>query len=296
MTLPTTALQLLQIQTEFGGVVATGLNEYYRGSVSGYVPWFQPDIGYGTIPSASTISMGTFRGATRGVQSTVVIGGNTQNYVFNTAKIAGYNATAPFYAKLIINAGVVVGSASVGSYALNIDGSWKSTDQVEVINNGYIVGMGGQGGGDTGYAAGGNGGAGGPALIVQRPTTFTNNGTVGGGGGGGGQGGGGTFTFKDGSVQVAGGGGGGGAGNNAGAGGPSSQAAGAAGTLTTGGAGGAGSSSGNGGAGGSLGNYGGVGTAYDFAGGNGAAPGSSVVGQSNIVGGTLGGVVYGPRS
>ena len=263
-----------------GGANPISLSEYYRGSATGYVPYNQPDIGYGLIPSASTISMGAFRGATRMTIRSVTIAANTNNYVFNTSQISGYVAGAT-QARLIINAGVVVGSASVGSYALNIDTSWNTYDIVEVFigSGAYVVGAGGAGAGSTGYAAGATGGSGGPALIVQRSTSITNGGVVGGGGGGGGSGGGGSFTFK-GTTYYGGGAGGQGSGPGAAA----------------GGAAGGGGNAGAGGAGGGFGAAGGAGAAGDYPGGAGGAAGLAVVGKANITGGTLGGTVYGTQS
>ena len=55
----------------------------------------------------------------------VTISASTQNYLANTAKVSGYvsgNTDVTF----VINSGVVVGSASTGSYAFTVDTSWAA--------------------------------------------------------------------------------------------------------------------------------------------------------------------------
>ena len=306
MTLPTSLLTLINIQTEFGGSIATSLNEYYRGGA--YVPYYQPSTSYGLIPSASTIGMGSFRGVTLATLKYVYILANTQNYVFNTAKVSGYVA-GQGCVRLVILPGVVVGSASAGSYALTVDTSWSSSDVVEIINQGYIVGAGGNGGAGAPVnpvAAAGAGASGGPAVLIQRATNFQNTGVVGGGGGGGGGGGYGSFTSNGIVSRYGGAGGSGGAGNNVGT-GAIGAPSGASGSLTAGGAAtlSSGIGGGSGGAGGSLGVAGSAGSAGvpsvggdASAGGAGGAAGVAIVGQGNLTnnGSYLPGTVYGARS
>lgn len=152
------------------------------------------------------------------LQAAITISSNTQNYVLNTAKVAGYVA-GQTDVTLTINSSIIVGSASAGSYALDVDTSWAAGDTVNIVNGGFIVGKGGNGGDGGTYNCGQinatAGGAGGPALRAQRAISITNNNIVGGGGGGGGGGNGGFFTGQ----PVGGGGGGGGAGNSVGSGG-----------------------------------------------------------------------------
>lgn len=115
--------------------------------------------------------------------------------------------------QLTINSGVYIWSDSTSTAALTIPSSIKT--QVTIINNGYILGRGGNGG--TPFNAGSNGG---PAISNAASNIVLINGSgafIGGGGGGGGGG--------AGEGQSGGGGGaGGGRGGNA---------------QTTGGAGGA---------------------------------------------------------
>jgi hypothetical protein len=171
---------------------------------------------------------------------------------------AGWNGTTPVQAT--INGGVwISGSAQANSTpALTINGSFPNG--VTLINNGAIVGRGGDGGG--GQAPYGTGTAGGLALGVSVGVTIQNNGTIAGGGGGGNGGGYGATTvytscnmsedFSGGAVAGGGGGGGGrsnvsfnSSGGAAGSGGSGigcspSRVAAAGGAGTSGGAGGGG--------------------------------------------------------
>lgn len=108
----------------------------------------------------------------------LVLSANVNNYVLDVAKVAGYEP-GNTDVELIVNAGVVIGSTSTGSFALDIDTSWATGDTIKIVNNGTIAGY--------GAAAA----AGGPALRAQRPVSIDNAaGIVAGAGGGGGNGGG----------------------------------------------------------------------------------------------------------
>ena len=91
--------------------------------------------------------------------------------------------------------------------------------EIEIINQGAIVGAGGTGGGGRSVAAGQQGTSGGTALSIQRLVVIQNAGTIAGGGGGGGAGGGFPNQPPGQPGQRSGGGGGGGAGRNVGQGG-----------------------------------------------------------------------------
>lgn len=218
-----------------------------------------------------------------------------------------------------INSGVYIGSNTTGTPALTINGSFPGG--VELVNNGFIVGMGGAGGRggdipfynwDVAYTAGAAGSAGGGALSVSSAITITNNGTIGGGGGGGG--GGGSFTYQSGyTVMGASGSGGGGgrssaaANSSGGSSGTTSYGSvaagntGGAGTSSAAGSGGASVSSGTGtnGAGGNGGGWGAAGATGGTssnpsgpyggrAGGGGGSAGYAVSGNSNITWATTG--------
>jgi hypothetical protein len=102
--------------------------------------------------------------------------------------------------KFIIEAGVVIGSSSTNTYALET-GNWPSGAIVTLkVNSGaYIVGKGGTGGTPMG-----NGGSGGNAILLDHNLTLTNSGVIGGGGGGGG----GATSTVSGAAGMANGGGG----------------------------------------------------------------------------------------
>jgi hypothetical protein len=153
------------------------------------------------------------------------------------ALAAGWNGSSAVRAT--INAGVYIWSNNTGTAALTINGSWPGG--VTLVNNGFIMGRGGNGG--TGYwsppsSAAMAGSTGGPAISLGVNATITNNAgafIAGGGGGGAGSG-------ITGATGGAGGGGAGGGtgGNLVNAGGGSNN--------TAGGAGGAIGSSGSNGA------------------------------------------------
>lgn len=105
--------------------------------------------------------------------------------------------------------GVTLGSKSSSLAALDT-GTFPSGSSLKIINNGTIVGLGGNGGnpgycGETSLELAGPGGAGGPALRARMAVTVVNNGKIWGGGGGGGGGG-----VRSGYCTIGGGGGGGG--------------------------------------------------------------------------------------
>lgn len=110
--------------------------------------------------------------------------GDQANLNLRTWALAnGWNGTVE--AIIEIPADTYIYSTSTGSAGLIINGSWPGG--VTVINNGYIMGMGGSGGsvisgGSTAYA----GESGGPAISLGVSCSITNNSYIGGGGGGGG--------------------------------------------------------------------------------------------------------------
>ena len=124
---------------------------------------------------------------------------------------SGWNGSSKVVATL--SSGVYISGSSTGTAALVIDGSFPGG--LDFINNGYILGLGGNGG-QGGYAGGNtssggqSGASGGKALEVSTAVTFTNNGTIGGGGGGGGGGGPASYSGYKRLYTFPGGGGGGG--------------------------------------------------------------------------------------
>ena len=199
-----------------------------------------------------------------------------------------------------IGSGVYVSSSSTGSPALTITGSFPNG--VQLINSGYIVGIGGAGGSGSGQQTTGYpGNAGGLALSVSTAVYINNLGTIGGGGGGGGGGG----AATENTYGWGGGGGGGGqSGANNSSGGAAGDtyfqrsraaAAGSSGTSSgagTGDIGGAApnpqASGGVGGTGGAWGSAGSTGASGSWiggttAGGAGGAAGAAITGNSNII-------------
>lgn len=251
------------------GKIALNANinlEFSRGNLmSSYrgVKYYKPSTATIGYFDSTNLNFSDFRGT----QSSVIVNiaafsVDTQNYTLNPAAVTGY--VAGFTTVTVtINSGVYIGSSSTSTYALTITG-FVSGDTVNLINNGFIIGAGGNGGASHSDAAGDAGSPGGNALLLQCPVNITNNGTIAGGGGGGGAadggktygsclGGGGAYTGQ---------GGGGGAGYNGGGAGSGSPN-GSAGTKTAGGGGAgagggpgvAGATSGNGRAGGAAGKY-----------------------------------------
>lgn len=227
--------------------------------------------------AGTVISMNNLRGKSNRVALAVTLSSNTYNYDVYTAISSnpGYDP-GKTDVTLTINPGVQVGSTSTGTYALSVPSSFSPGDTITVVNNGLVIGTGGNGGsggngfsvagGYAGWNSGNPGGPGGTALYIARPTTITNNATVAGGGGGGSGGPGGGVTYVT-SDQIntyvnGGGGGGGGAGYNGGSGGSAGGGGGAPGNPGSPGTANAG------GSGGPKGTYGGAGNA---GGGQGAA-------------------------
>ena len=288
-------LKISEIATEFGDTTPNSMSEYYRGGS------LVPDAPANTsIPTSGAIGIGDFYGATNRVAVPLTISANTQNYnVYTQASASPLYTAGIADVTLTINPGVVVGSSSTGTYALNVPNAFNAGDTVTIVNNGTVIGRGGNGGsGGSGFTnPGGGGGNGGNAVYVNRALILTNNGTLAGGGGGGGGGGAqnnSSFTPK-GSPSPSGsggGGGGGGAGNTAGSGGgggPSpfgTGGSGGGGNTTSGGGGGAGTPGptpgGPGGSGGGQGANGGGGTTRSGSGGGGGTRGFYVVGNPNI--------------
>ena len=246
--------------------------------------WKSIQSGISLVPIPSTSETVTIN---------LTIAANANNYVLSDFLSGTSYYPGRSIINLTVDAGVIVGSGTVGTPALIIDGL-VSGDLLNLTNNGNIAGAGGQGGAAGSYVVtntpilnskgqqvfttngtgkgtiasttssvtsipGRPGEVGGTALYVTYLTNLVNNGTIAGGGGGGGGGGGST-----------GGSGGGGAGRKAGSGANN-------GTLTAGGAG-----AGLGGAGGARGSAGSAGTNNTNTGGLGGAPGAAILGIDKV--------------
>lgn len=199
------------------------------------------------------------------------------------ALAAGWNGSSALIAT--IPGGNTITASSTGAVALTISGSFPGG--VTLINNGLIIGRGGDGGaGAVWQNTGSPGNSGGVALSVSSAVSINNgSGVIAGGGGGGGGGGSGRGQYSKFFPNSSGGGGGGGIGISSG--GLGGVAVGTGGRAGTNGTGGSTSTAGTGGVGGtypstSSGGTGGNGGSY----GSGGATGGS--GSGNI-GGTGGG-------
>lgn len=280
MTLPATgAISLSQVNTELGLSATASINM----NASNVRTLFGKASG--------AISMSDGYGKAN--QFAFTISSNQANANLRTLALnAGWNGTSKVVAT--INSGVYISASTTGGPALTVDGSWPGG--VQLVNNGTIVGMGGNGGqgGNQGTNDGLNAGisSGGGALSVSSAITITNNGTIAGGGGGGG--GGAAFNGYINKSLVTDGGGGGGGGRsslyNSAGGGSNIGATGGGGTISAAGAGGyrppisgydAGGSGGGGGGWGASGASGTGSSSYGGA-GSGAGGGYAVSGNGNI--------------
>jgi len=250
MTLPASGpLSMSAINAEFG----RGLNlNAYRGTT-----WFTDAGASGTFTSSNLGFNQFYSKRPTSPTFSFSIGSNQTNANLRTLAVnAGWNQSSAVVAT--INGGVYLSSNSTGTPGLTINGSFPGG--VSLTNNGFIVGMGGNGGaGPTSGPAvqvgpGTAGAGGGLALSVSVGVTITNNGTIAGGGGGGGGGTSSANTGDKGGGNYYGGGGGGGGRSSAAANssGGAGGAASGAGTVLSGNSGGAGtvSAAGTGGQGG----------------------------------------------
>ena len=155
----------------------------------------------GTTAGTSLSMPSGFWGKSSGVS--LVISSNQVDLNLRTWALAnGWNGNDKV--TITLNNSVYIYSTGINSGALVIDGSWPNG--LKFINNGYVLGKGGDGGSN---AAGSNGM---PAVYINAVCTIVNNGYLAGGGGGGG----GAFNSSMHPTNYAGGGGGagGGAGGN----------------------------------------------------------------------------------
>ena len=102
----------------------------------------------------------------------------------SAATAAGWDGVSPVSLTITVSTGAVVGSNSAASPAMTID-AFPTGSSITLINNGTVVGAGGQGGQFVYANNAQSGGSGGTALKILTTTKITNNGIIGGGGGGG---------------------------------------------------------------------------------------------------------------
>lgn len=172
-------ISLLDLKTEFSDTDPVNLGDYYRGGALN-------TSASTNVPTSGAISLGMFYGlsAVTYFNLNQTISADTNRYNLQAQLInAGWNGVDIVNATITINANIVVYSDDTAIPALSIPNTIPDGSIININNNGYIIGMGGAGGGFSSTLAGK---AGGPALSTQKPVSITNNGTIGGGGGGGG--------------------------------------------------------------------------------------------------------------
>ena len=232
------------------------------------------------IPTTGAISFADFYGSASKPTPTYTFSTSASDVTIDVSTIPGYDGAAQNDIQIIVNSGVYVWSTSTSLPALTIIGT-DPLDKLTLINNGYIMGKGGNGGTRSAGAAGG------PAIsLLNMNITIDNTNPaayIGGGGGGGSSG------YKPDFTILYNGGGGGAGGGNGGNGRVDGT------TVSIGGAGGAigaigsgGGSAGGGGAGGAGHNdrYGGSGGGRIFPGTGGTAGGGGAGGSANNAGGS----------
>jgi hypothetical protein len=139
----------------------------------------------------------------------IIISSNQTKYSLDSTKIPG-GITNGIDINVTINSGVIISSDTTATAAFRVASGFTNS-KIKIINNGHIVGMGGNGGNGAVYTVDGefnstlvsaatSGLPGGTGISVLSPIEMTNNGRISGGGGGGGAG----------YASVAGAGGGGG--------------------------------------------------------------------------------------
>lgn len=174
------AVTLSKIQTELGGTNPISLSEYYNGGT------------YTTtnniiVPTSGIISISKFYGSVKQFVFSITTNSSTTKNLRSLAVAAGWNGSDNVLATIAQS--VIISSNTTSTAALIIDGSFPNG--VTLVNNGYIVGMGGRGGDTINNNSGvpaAAATAGGAAISAATPVSINNRSTIAGGGGGGGAG------------------------------------------------------------------------------------------------------------
>jgi hypothetical protein len=152
-------------------------------------------LGQATVRTLTGIASGRIRLAVDGygkanrVALSYTFSSNTTQTTINPAAVSGYIAGKTDLT-ITVNSGVYVYSTDTATAGLTISG-FSAGDTIALVNNGYIMGMGGYGGDyplNLASVTSGPGGSGGPALSINYNIALTNNSYIAGGGGGGGSG------------------------------------------------------------------------------------------------------------
>jgi hypothetical protein len=167
-------ISLTQVATEFGGTAPHQMSEYFG-------------VDAGVPASGSAIGLGNFYSKANKFVATITSNAQELNlYTWLTS--IGWDQNRKV--ELTINSGVYIWSDNTSAAALNMGGTYPKG--LTIINNGYIIGKGGNGGSIMQTTAGGGYDniiaptVGGPAINLTGPVSIDNtNGYIGGGGGGG---------------------------------------------------------------------------------------------------------------
>jgi hypothetical protein len=196
MTLPVSgAISFNAINVELGvaGTTQANINQATYRTLAG-------------VPSGQ-ISLSNFYGKSNRGTASITYSASAADVSLNITSLSGYLA-GNTDVTITINSGVYLYATSTANAGLTLTGG-SGTDTLTIVNNGYIMGMGGNAGGSTTQTATPSviPQAGGTALSLGFNTSITNNSYIGGGGGGGGGAG---WSYNN---TWAGGGGGAGGGN-----------------------------------------------------------------------------------
>ena len=167
-------LSFSEIINEFADSPPYSMSEFYRGGLK--VPTNNTNI-----PLNGTIRFSNFYNAVNRVALSVVYSTNTQQATVNPITLPGYIPGVSDIT-ITVNSGIYVWSNSTAIPALNITGGLAVGDTITLVNNGFIMGRGGNASGTLNAPPGNPGG---PAMNILTPLRITNNSFIGGGGGGG---------------------------------------------------------------------------------------------------------------
>ena len=130
--------------------------------------------------ATGVMAAGAFNAVTRAIAAQTFATNTTQT-TLNVSTLAGYQAGITDIT-ITVNSGVYLYSTDTAAHALTISGA-TAGDTVTLVNNGFIMGKGGNGGNTAGQGEAGTNA--GPAISLGCTTYLTNNSYIGGGGGGG---------------------------------------------------------------------------------------------------------------
>lgn len=170
-------IKLTELATEFGGTAPYSLKAYYRGG--GRVPTNNTNV-----PASGAIGLKNFYSAVNRVLLVQTFATDTTQTTLNVSALPGYVAGITDVT-ITVNSGVYVYSTNVANPALTITGA-TAGDAITLVNNGFIIGKGGNGATSGVNLSPQAGTPAGPAMSLGFNISITNNSFIAGGGGGGG--------------------------------------------------------------------------------------------------------------